>query len=90
MTNITENKQKTDVQMHIDKAYKIIENNLPSNYVKLVQEKLEEPDLSSGIIRNLKNRVTKYPKTKINVLNALVEVANEYQEHLKKLRDLTQ
>lgn len=90
MTNITENKQKTDVQMHIDKAYKIIENNLPSNYVKLVQEKLEDPDLSSGIIRNLKNRVTKYPKTKINVLNALVEVANEYQEHLRKLRDLTQ
>lgn len=90
MTNITEIKQKTDVQMHIDKAYKIIENNLPSNYVKLVQEKLGEPDLSSGIIRNLKNRVTKYPKTKINVLNALVEVANEYQEHLKKLRDLTQ
>ena len=90
MTNITENKQKTDVQMHIDKAYEIIQNNLPSNYVKLVQEKLEEPDLSSGIIRNLKNRVTKYPKTKINVLNALVEVANEYQEHLKKLRDLTQ
>ncbi|MCA1966958.1 MAG: hypothetical protein LDL23_09945 [Flavobacterium sp.] len=76
--------------MHIDKAYKIIENNLPSNYVKLVQEKLEDPDLSSGIIRNLKNRVTKYPKTKINVLNALVEVANEYQEHLRKLRDLTQ
>lgn len=90
MTNITENKQKTDVQMHIDKAYEIIENNLPSNYVKLVQEKLEDPDLSSGIIRNLKNRVTKYPKTKINVLNALVEVANEYQEHLRKLRDLTQ
>ena len=42
------------------------------------------------MIRNLKNRVTKYPKTKINVLNALVEVANEYQDDLKNLKDLTQ
>lgn len=90
MTNITENKQKQDVQMHIDKAYEIIINNLPSNYVKKVKSKIEDPDLTDGMIRNLKNRVTKYPKTKINVLNALVEVANEYQDDLKNLKDLTQ
>lgn len=89
MTNIIENKQKTDVQIHIDKAYKIIENNLPSNYVKKVHSKINDPDLSDGMIRNLKNRVTKYPKTKINVLNALVEVANEYQADLKNLENLT-
>ncbi len=90
MTNITENKQKQDVHMHIDKAYEIIKNNLPSNYVKKVHAKIQDPDLTDGMIRNLKNRVTKYPKTKINVLNALVEVANEYQDDLKNLKDLTQ
>jgi hypothetical protein len=89
MTNITENYQKTDVQMHIDKAYEIIKNNLPSNYVKQVHSKIRDPLLTDGIIRNLKNRVTKYPKTKINVLNALVEVANEYQADLKNLENLT-
>ena len=90
MTNITENKEKQDVQMHIDKAYEIIKNNLPSNYVKKVHAKIQDSDLTDGMIRNLKNRVTKYPKTKINVLNALVEVANEYQDDLKNLKDLTQ
>lgn len=89
MTNITDFKQKTDVQMHIDKAYEIIKNNLPSNYVKKVHAKINDPELTDGIIRNLKNRVTKYPKTKINVLNALVEVANEYQADLKNLEILT-
>jgi uncharacterized protein YktB (UPF0637 family) len=89
MTNITENKTKTDVQMHIDKAYEIIKNNLPSNYVKKVHAKIQDPELTDGMIRNLKNRVTKYPKTKINVLNALVEVAHEYQEDLNNLQKLT-
>lgn len=89
MTNITLKGQKTDVQLHIDKAYAIIKNNLPSNYVKKVQAKIDDPSLTAGIVRNLKNRVTIYPKTKINVLNALVEVANEYQADLKNLEQLT-
>ena len=76
--------------MHIDKAYEIIKNNLPSNYVKKVHAKIQDSDLTDGMIRNLKNRVTKYPKTKINELNALVEEANEYQDDLKNLKDLTQ
>lgn len=89
MTNIILKEQKTDVQSHIDKAYEIIKYNLPSNYVKKVQAKINDPNLTDGMIRNLKNRITKYPKTKINVLNALVEVANEHQDELKKLKNLT-
>ena len=89
MTKIIEKTKKTDVQMHIDKAYQLFENKLPRNYVEKVQEKLSNEIISASHIRNIKNRVVKYPSTRINVLNALVEVANEYQSDLTKLRELT-
>ncbi|WP_445458392.1 hypothetical protein [Flavobacterium sp. HNIBRBA15423] len=77
------------MHLHIDKAYEIIENNLPSNYVDKVMAKIKDETLSSGIIRNIKNRVTKYPNTRINVLNALVEVSKEYQADLNQLKENT-
>lgn len=86
MTNITEKNKENDMHSHIDKAYDLIKDSLPDNYVRLVMEKLpNEPGLTSGIIRNLKSRITKYPSTRINVLNALVEVAKEYKVDCNKL-----
>jgi hypothetical protein len=89
MTKITLLANKKDVHTHIDKAYEIIKDNLPSNYVKLVREKINDDDLSDSMIRNIKNRVVEYPKTRINVLNALVEVAYEYTQDVNQLKDLT-
>lgn len=90
MTNIIKENKKKDMHLHIDKAYKIIENNLPSNYVDKVLNKLKgDATLTAGIIRNMKARVTEYPNTRINVLNALVEVAKEYQKDIKQLENLT-
>lgn len=77
------------MHLHIDKAYEIIKDNLPSNYVRLVRDKLNEDDLSDSMIRNIKNRIVQYPKVRINVLNALVEVAYEYNKDLNQLKNLT-
>jgi hypothetical protein len=90
MTKIIEKTKKTDVQTHIDNAYLIIKKGMPRNYVEKVFEKLpNDKDLTSGIIRNIKNRAVKYPSTRINVLTALVEIHNEYQEELNQFKNLT-
>ncbi|GAB3708412.1 hypothetical protein [Flavobacterium koreense] len=90
MTNITEKTEKTDVQMHIDKAYELIKDKLPRNYVEKVYAIIKnDKTLTDGIIRNTKNRVHEYPYSRINVLNALVQISKEYASELKELQDLT-
>jgi hypothetical protein len=41
MTNILNNTKGKDVQLHITKAYKIIDEYLPFNYVEQVLRKLQ-------------------------------------------------
>lgn len=77
------------MQLHIDNAYKIIDGWLPSNYVNKVLDKLNDKTLTSGIVRNIKNRITEYPKTRLEVLNALVEVAKEHKGQFDKLKENT-
>ena len=89
MTNIKEKKNKSDVHSHIDTAYKIIDEHLPANYVALVKEKLSDDTISDGIIRNIKHRVSKYPATRLNVINALVEIALEHKFEKERLAVLT-
>lgn len=90
MTKIIEKSKQIDVHLHIDKAYKIISDGLPTDYVEKVRAKLpNEKGLTPGIVRNLKSRITLYPKSRINVLTAIVEVAKEYQAELEKLEKLT-
>ena len=90
MTKIKEFNNKTDVHLHIDKAYKIIEGKLPPEYVEKVFQKItNDRSLTSSIIRNIKNRTTTYPQSRVNVINALVEIANEYQADLENLKELT-
>jgi hypothetical protein len=91
MTKIIEKNNKMKMRLHIDKAYEIIEDNLPDMYVDLVKLKLpNDLTLSSGVIRNIKNRVQQYPMSRIAVLNALVEISNEHTAECKKLEQLTQ
>lgn len=90
MSKITEKKQLQNVQMHIDKAYDIITNGIPDNYVDMVIEELAEvkTDKLERAIRNVKNRVTQYPSKRLNLLNALVKVAQKYQAQVEELEKL--
>jgi hypothetical protein len=86
MTNITKKNKEENVQMHIEKAYKIIDNYLPVNYVDAVLKKLpKDTDVSKGIIRNAKKKLSK----RIDVINALVEVALDNKALQDKLKKLT-
>jgi hypothetical protein len=88
MTNIIEKSKPTDVHVHIDKAYKVIDEHLPADYTKKVLEKAKDKTLTAGVIRNIRYRVTLYPKTRINILNILLELSLENKkakEHLAKL-----
>ncbi|WP_298119307.1 hypothetical protein [Flavobacterium sp.] len=90
MSKIIEKKKQNDVHSHIDRAYSIIEGNLPRNYVEKVYEILkDDKTLTDGIIRNTKNRVHQYPSSRINVLNALVQISKDYAVELEKLEQLT-
>lgn len=90
MTNIKEKNNKTKMRSHIDKAYEIIKDNLPDMYVDLVKQKLpNDLTLTSGVIRNVKNRVQEYPMSRIAVLNALVEISKEHTKECEKLEKLT-
>jgi hypothetical protein len=85
MTNISKKNKEENVQTHIEKAYRIIDNYLPVNYVDAVLKKLpKDTDVSKGIIRNAKKKLSK----RIDVINALVEVALDnkaLQDELKRL-----
>ncbi|MDR6844474.1 hypothetical protein [Flavobacterium granuli] len=86
MTNITINNKGKNVQTHIDKAYEIIDNHLPFNYVTAVLEKLPKgTDVTAGMIRNTKKKLSK----RIDILNAMVEVALENKVLEDKLKELT-
>lgn len=88
MTNIQTNGKKNDMHSHIDKAYEIINEHLPTNYTEKVLEKSTDKSLTSGIIRNLRNRVTLYPVSKIDVINILLEVAIEHKKEKERLQEL--
>jgi hypothetical protein len=86
MTNILNNTKGKDVQLHITKAYKIIDEYLPFNYVEQVLRKLpKDSSITKSIIRNVKKKHT----TRIDVINAMVEVALENKKQISKLKRLT-
>jgi hypothetical protein len=70
------------MDLHIEKAYKIIDEHLPFSYTNLVIAKLPvESGVTSGMIRNVKKRATE----RIDILNAMVEVALENKALKEKL-----
>lgn len=74
------------MDLHINKAYEIIEAHLPFNYTTEVLKKLP-PDsgITSGMIRNVKQKLSK----RIDILNAMVEVALENKKLEENFRKLT-
>ncbi|MBC7642197.1 MAG: hypothetical protein H7174_07650 [Flavobacterium sp.] len=87
MTKIIEKKEKQDVQLHIAKAFVIINEHLPDNYVQEVLEKV--PTVSAGIVRNVRNKCNRITENRLNVVNALVEVALSNKKEKLKLKSLT-
>lgn len=74
------------MQLHIDKAYEIINGGLPPNYLKKVMD--IDPELTSYNIRRIKSRRTRYPLNHIKLLNILVAIAKEYKTDVEKLKNL--
>jgi len=89
MTNIKEKTTIGDVYSHIIKAFDIIDKFLPKRYVEKVLEKLpQNTTITSGIIRNVRNRTQPNLESRLEVVNALVEVALENQKYQEKLGSL--
>lgn len=86
MTKIKENKRKPIVQLHND-AFAIIEEYLPRNYVEDVRRIVGE-NVSSGTIRNLKNKCNPVTNKGLKIFNALVELALENKKEFEKLESL--
>lgn len=75
-----------DMQLHINKARKLIGDYLPSEYVDRVLAKLpENVTVSKGTVRNVKNNLS----NRLDVLNAMVEVALDNKKQQEKLKKLT-
>jgi hypothetical protein len=88
MSKISKNKQLNDMQIHIDNAYVIIAEHLPTIYVSSVIENLSKKGvtgISSSMIRNVKNKTN----LRHDVLLALVEVAQENKKTISDLKKLT-
>lgn len=86
MTVLPINTTLEDMEIHIEKAYQIIDKHLPFKYNNLVMAKLpKELGVTSGMIRNVKKGATK----RIDILNALVEVALENKKLLENFKQLT-
>ena len=89
MTNIKENNKRKDMHLHINKAYDIINENLPTYYVSKVLEKLpKNTSITSGVIRNVRNRTNKNLENRIDVINLLVEVAKDNMKEKQKLQNI--
>ena len=74
------------MQTHIIKAYDIIDKHLPINYVQDVLNKFpQDTKITKGIIRNVKNGTNK----RLDVLNALVEVALENKTLVENFKTIT-
>lgn len=82
MTNIMINNNLIDMDVHIEAARAIIAEHLPTEYVDKVLEKLPvDAKVSKGTIRNVKNKLG----DRLDVLNAMVEVALENKALKEKL-----
>lgn len=85
VTNIKQNMKDANVKVHIEKAFVIINEFLPSPYVDRVLAILPEPKPKKSYIRNVRYRVTASHDNRIDIINALLEVAKENKAAIEKL-----
>lgn len=86
MTKILKNTTSKSVHSHIEKAYKTIDEWLPRNYVLEVHQKLPKgKNISRGTMHNVRQKKS----LRLDILNAMVEVALENKKQIEKLKKLT-
>lgn len=70
---------------HIDKAYDYLETHLPERYTSEVIELLakKKVTVTSGVVRNVRTKVN----TRIDVLNALLQVAKNNKKQFEVLQE---
>lgn len=89
MTNIREKITVSNVKTHIEKAFDIINEYLPSPYVDKVLALLPEPKPKKSYVRNVRYRITPAHDKRIDIINALLEVAKENKAAIDKLIENT-
>jgi hypothetical protein len=86
MPKIRKNTTSKGVQTHIEKAYKTLDDWLPRNYVLEVHQKLPKgKNISRGTMHNVRQKKS----LRLDILNAMVEVALENKQQIEKLKKLT-
>lgn len=82
MQTIPNKTKLKDVQLHITKAYEIIDQYLPRDYVGEVLKKLpKDSNISAQSIYNARKKMSK----RIEIINAMVEVALRHKKLQEKL-----
>lgn len=89
MTNIKEKITASDVKVHIEKAFEIINEFLPSPYVDKVLALLPEPKPKKSYVRNVRYRITASHDNRIDIINALLQVAKDNKAAIEKLIEST-
>jgi hypothetical protein len=89
MTNINEKTIDSNLKIHIEKAFEIINEYLPSPYVDKVFAILPEPKPKKSYIRNVRHRVTAAHDNRIDIINALLQVAKDNKAMIEKLIENT-
>lgn len=90
MKDLPKEKQKYDVQMHIDNGFAIINAYLPTDYDKKVLLKLSDrPDITKHMIRNVR-RKRQNPQNSLEIFKAILEVAIENRDVIQSIAGLTQ
>lgn len=87
MQTTTKNTNANDMQLHIDKAYLIIDEYLPEVYIASVRSRLpKNTEVTDRVMYDVRS---KRSKNRIDVLNAMVEVALENKKHIESLIENT-
>jgi hypothetical protein len=89
MTNIKQKVTLSNVKTHIEKAFEIIDEFLPSPYVDKVLAILPEPKPKKSYVRNVRYRVTAAHDNRIDIINALLQVAKDNKAAIEKLIENT-
>jgi hypothetical protein len=89
MTNIKQKVTLSNVKTHIEKAFEIIDEFLPSPYVDKVLAILPEPKPKKSYVRNVRYRVTAAHDNRIDIINALLQVAKDNKAAIEKLIEST-
>jgi len=87
MKDLPSNKQKKDMQTHIENGFKIMKDYLPVTYLEKVKAKLPAGFASDDTIRNVRRNIQK-PENQIEIFLALVEVAKENKAAIEKLAEI--